>query len=405
MATELPPADPNVRIPAAVAAAAANVDAIHAKAYGTPEAKPTGDAPTGGSDSFIQIQDTTPKPLPRVSTPAGDKVVIPKGAQSAPLVAAQGGPVTENPNEVKPTLKLTPKGAPPADTQPPADPDMSEDARYWRQRALSEEGRIQAANRTLQQTQELLAAQSAENARLAALAVQRVQPQPDQQPAVPSLSGDYTSEEVAQYGREALEVMERAAQRRLAPVLDKLGRATQELDKRTKQLDTTVQQSQVRATNQANWAALDQALPNWRQINTSQEFAEWLSLPDFYSGVVRSELLKNAFASGDTGRVVRFFQGFVAEASAAPAIPGKQAGSQPAPQGPAFALAALAAPGPAKQAPGTQSPGPAEKRIYSHNDIKSFYRAIQQGFYAGRDEERQAWEQDIFAAQREGRVR
>ena len=48
---------------------------------------------------------------------------------------------------------------------------------------------------------------------------------------------------------------------------------------------------------------------------------------------------------------------------------------------------------------------PDTKPVYTHDDIKTFYRYVQQGVYAGQEALKQQIEADIFAAQREGRVR
>jgi hypothetical protein len=59
--------------------------------------------------------------------------------------------------------------------------------------------------------------------------------------------------------------------------------------------------------------ALDQQVPNWREVYQDLRFSEWLSLPDDYSGATRSQLLRNAVANGDASRVTVFYAGFLAQ--------------------------------------------------------------------------------------------
>lgn len=47
---------------------------------------------------------------------------------------------------------------------------------------------------------------------------------------------------------------------------------------------------------------------------------------------------------------------------------------------------------------------PSEPKMYTPQDIKSFFADVQKGKYKGREEERDRIERDIFAAQREGRI-
>jgi hypothetical protein len=66
-------------------------------------------------------------------------------------------------------------------------------------------------------------------------------------------------------------------------------------------------------------------------------------------------------------------------------------------------LESLAAPGKARTS--AQPNAPAEKQIITTADVNAFYDAVRKGYYNGREAEKNALEQELFAAQREGRVR
>ena len=157
------------------------------------------------------------------------------------------------------------------------------------------------------------------------------------------------------------------------------------------------------SAQQAMHAKLTEAVPNWQDINQLDAFKAWLALPDQYSGATRHSMLLSAYAENDTPRVLAFFRGFISElAATTPAdelVPAPAAPQQPPKPG----LESLAAPGRARTP--AQTNAPAEKQIITPDDVNAFYAAKRRGEYAGREEEFNALEQELFKAQREGRVR
>ena len=107
-----------------------------------------------------------------------------------------------------------------------------------------------------------------------------------------------TEDERRAYGDEALSVMERKAREVVGPVVNDLNRQNQ-------QLRSELQRVKAHDI----YSTLDQNMPNWREINTSQEFLDWLRVPDPCSGAAKSALLRAAFDSGDAGRVLAIFNG------------------------------------------------------------------------------------------------
>lgn len=206
-----------------------------------------------------------------------------------------------------------------------------------------------------------------------------------------------TPEEAADYGDDFLKVVGKKAREEFAPIAKAYQAEIDALKKRLEGFTGYVQQD-ASAKMMAN---LDKELPNWREMNTNQEFLDWLSLPDPYSGAIRHDMLNAAYAQGSASRVLAFFKGFLAEeAAVAPAKAEPDPGVTVVPKVP---LQQLAAPGRAKTA--ASAPGPAEKPIITRAQITAFYADVAQGKYRGRDAERNAAEAAIFAAQHEGRIR
>jgi hypothetical protein len=175
-----------------------------------------------------------------------------------------------------------------------------------------------------------------------------------------------TYEDERNFGPEILDVAQRAAKQAMAPAMERLEQENEEL---REGLQRTVKGSIDRE--------LDAAVPNWRQVNQDVRWFQWLADYDIYSGYRRQDLLNDATAKGDAGRVIAIFRGFLA-AAGQPAQPGQAtAGAQQASGG---------------------------ARIYTRPEIQKLYAQYMRGAYRGREAEWRALEADIIAAGREGRV-
>jgi hypothetical protein len=156
------------------------------------------------------------------------------------------------------------------------------------------------------------------------------------------------------------------------------------------------------------------AVPEWVELNKDPRFVEWSQLPDIFSGAIRKTLMQEAWNSGDSSRVIAFFQAFLAE-EAALHPPGGNGQVRPAPRtvvgdqsilppsapaSPTLDLATLAAPGRAHSAGGT----PAEKPVYTTAEITKFYTDVASGKWRGREQQQAAIDADIILAQRENRI-
>ena len=357
------PIDKDVVVPQAVLRAAAAAEAAQRAAY--PDQNP-------------------PAPPP---APAGDTIVIAEPA------APPATPPQTPPAPVTPTGNEPPAPQPPAPATPPA-PQLTPEAELEVHRIRSEEGRKRA-----KLEQALLAA----NDRLASLestvhALQnaRVAEPP---PAPPAPAQLITEQERNEFGTEMLDVMGRRAREIVSPELAELRSMMQSIEQK---VTGTVQQTAQQA-RQAMLTKLDDALPEWRGINVQPEFKAWLALPNPYASGSRLNALTQAYEQNDTARVLNFFKGFVSELVAEdPAqLPAPTPAAPAAPPKPG--LESLAAPGKARTS--AQPNAPTEKQIITTADVNAFYDAVRKGYYNGREAEKNALEQELFAAQREGRVR
>ncbi len=354
MAAEQLPVDPNVKVPASVQAAAAAAEALHAQVY-------SGNAPPA--------PEPAPEPAP----------------QPQPEPQPQPQPQPE------------PQPAPQPEPQPPPVDGTLGTAEQEHHRFLSMKGRYEQQAQTVGSMQEQMTELGNELMRAQAeivrirQGVQQPQPQP---------RSALTPDDIKTYGPELIDVVQRAA-------LDAVRPQLQQIQHQTAQ----VEQKASRAAAGTVHDVLDREVPKWREINVSPRFTTWLALPDVYSNRVRKQLLTEAFQAADAPRVTQFFKGFLAEEAAtgnAPTGQHPQPPANPAPRVAAVPLETLTAPGRARPAPGQQpsaAAGPVDRPTYTRAQIASFYSDVRKGVYAGREQDKMALEQSIFAAQRDGRVR
>jgi len=251
-------------------------------------------------------------------------------------------------------------------------------------------GRYDASQGVMAQMQEQMSLMANELAR-----TQAMLNQPANTPQTPHSL--VTEDDRRNYGDDLIDLTKRAAREAVEPEINAVKQENQQLQQRL------VQQQQQGVIN-----ALDGELTNWREINRSPRFRQWLSLPDIYSGVVRKQMLDAAFAAASAPRVLAFFKGFIADEVATGNIEPPVALEQPtpAPRVAAASLEQIAAPGRARPASGGNTPAPADdKPTFTRAQIAKFYSDVRAGVYRGRDADKNGTEQSIFLAQREGRVR
>lgn len=200
-----------------------------------------------------------------------------------------------------------------------------------------------------------------------------------------------SAKERTEYGEELIQMMARIAKSNSSAEV--------------KRLETELQRMQgaVRQTQQIGAATLSERVyqhlkaevPNWETVNVSQQFLDWLEIPDIMSGVARKNGLTQAFGTGDSTRVVGIFKRFLQEDSQArstAAPPPNQAQVDPA---------TLIAPG-SPRGTGGEAPNSASGEIWTEQQIDDFYSRVQRQRID--PDEAKAIEARIMAAVRDGRV-
>lgn len=201
-----------------------------------------------------------------------------------------------------------------------------------------------------------------------------------------------TDQEVQEYGDDFLAVVGKKAKDEIFPELQQLRTEIGQLQTRV----NGVGQHIVMNARDQLFARLEQDVPNWRELNTNQEFLSWLDLPDPYSGAIRKQLLDAAFQRNDATRVAAFFNGFIADEAVT------RSADPPPNLAPRVPLANLAAPGRAKTV--ATEDVPTEKPTITRAQVSQFYADVTAGRYRGNDAEKNRIEAIIIAAGREGRV-
>ena len=304
------------------------------------------------------------------------------------------GPPAQPEPEKAPVNPPSPAPQPPRQDPPPAAAASDESDAQKLRSAL---GRLEQAQRAGQQMYERMQTLEREVAAMRAAGAQ-----PPAEPPAPPKPQLVTPEEVQDFGEDLLNVVGKRAREEYAPEFEQLAARLRNLEGRVEGATTVIQRNQT----QELYQKLDTDVPNWKELNRSEDFKAWLQQPDQFSGRRRHDMLTEAFSRHEAPRVVAFFKGFLSEATrppqnsqartpSAPPLPGNGNGSgKPS-------LEEFAAPGRARSAPQELSP---DKPIYSSAWIAKFMADKRTGKYRGREADADAIERDIYQAQHEGRI-
>ncbi len=317
-------------------------------------------------------------------------VKLPKGVREASLAADQlHASIYGTKVEALTPENMNALDNPPADQTPPADPPADPPAQpqdNWEHSYKSLKGRYdkqqQAINELSQHVRNLEAAVVDRDARLAAAIAS-----PPAAPAAAVAVADLTEQEIEEFGPELVAIIERKAK---AIAANMTAGFQAKLDK----LEQNVTRTTKLTAHQQKMADLDKALPNWREINDSDEFVNWLQLTDEYSGLNRHSMLTKAWDNNETSRVLAFFKGFIAEQATADPEPTEAVTRKVTP------LEKLAAPG---RAGGSGTQPPKEKPIITQSEIARKTRDYINGRISEAD--KAAWDKVVIEAANEGRVR
>ena len=207
-----------------------------------------------------------------------------------------------------------------------------------------------------------------------------------------------SDQDIVDYGEDLLDLIRRVAQ-------DEARRMTSSLTPTIEEIRGQVTKSAQKQATTTIYSKLDADVQDWREINKSPEFLEWLATRDPYVGEHRKNLLAKAFEHGDADRVAAFFKGYKAERQAVTPAPTPSPGNtEPAAQPKSqVSLDQLAGPsgGPTNGAVNTQ---PQQSPQWTRAQVGQFYNDVNAGVYAKNPEQKAQIEASIATAMREGRI-
>jgi hypothetical protein len=145
---------------------------------------------------------------------------------------------------------------------------------------------------------------------------------------------------------------------------------------------------------------LDSKIKDWRTINNSPEFIEWLNARDRYTGATKHQLLRDAFYKRDVERSASFFDDYIKETAAVP-----PPGQNPAAPTPPVQFRQFVDTDAYPNNSGSPTPSISEKGIVHRSDIDRFYKDRATGRFIGTEEDAAKIESRFFRAIKEGKVR
>lgn len=282
--------------------------------------------------------------------PDADKAKAPDREQNPPRDA-------EKPDTAKPEAQPAelPKDEPKAEAK---------DALYWEHRFNVIRGKYDTEVPALRKEVEQLKQQLADASKASDAPTQ----------SLPGVSDEELARYKEEYGDDLVSLMMRLSGSQQQP--------NTEIAQRLERLESEKQED----AEARFWIGLEQAVPTYREINSEPAFLQFLSKFDPHTGKQYQQALSQAQQSLDAKGVADVFQLYLSQAK-----PAQQQRQVPDEQ---------VEPRTTKAAPTPQAQG---GKLWTGADITQFYRDKTAGRYSA--DEAQRLEADIFAAQREGRVR
>ncbi|MGO1717861.1 MAG: hypothetical protein ACTHZY_11350 [Halomonas sp.] len=288
--------------------------------------------------------------------PDADKAKAPEREQNPPRDA-------EKPDTDKPD---TQPAEPPKD-EPKAEPKTeAKDALYWEHRFNVIRGKYDTEVPALRKENEQLKQQLADASKA---------PDAPKQ-SLPGVSDEELASYKEEYGDDLVSLMMRLSG-------SQQQQPNTEIAQRLERLESEKQED----AEARFWIGLEQAVPNYREINSEPGFMQFLSTFNPQTGKQYQQALSQAQQSLDAKGVADVFKLYLNQAAQNQpqkrAVPDEQV--EP------------------RTTKATQAPNSQGGKLWTGAEISQFYRDKTAGRYAA--DEAQRLEADIFAAQREGRVR
>jgi hypothetical protein len=282
----------------------------------------------------------------------------PKAPETEPPVQAETTPASSDSAPAEEHAKLEPS--------PPRNPDNENDIDYWKRRVAAAEGRLKLEQPRMAQTIRELKDQLAQaQAKLAEVKT-----------AAPasSVPDGVKPEEVEQYGKDFIDMVQRVARN-----------ATPGVDPKLQDQVQAVAEQQRKISRDQFFDSLKREAPQWESLNTDEGFLAHLAGLDPYTGRPRQELFDDAYEKLDAWRIANFFNSYQESRQVNPEPPKPSLANQVVPAG---------------NKASTPPPG---KKVWTTAEVARFYDELRRGVH--NEESAARIEQDIFAAQSEGRLR
>ena len=198
-----------------------------------------------------------------------------------------------------------------------------------------------------------------------------------------------TEQDKEAFGSDLLDLIDRATEQKLAGNRDLEAQLRAEINELKSKLGNVTERQGVSDKDRYE-AALSSQVPDWEAMNIDQGFLTWLAEVDPVYGMPRQYALTNAYESLDANRTATIFKQY--KATLAP-VQRPQANRE---------LQRQVAPTRSHTSPAPTTSS-ADKRVYSTQDIDSFYTEWRRGMID--EAEAVQIERDIHAAINEGRIR
>lgn len=274
--------------------------------------------------------------------------------------------------------------APPAPKDPPAAAD-SDPQESWEQRYRTAQGLLKAESQRWATERRELKDEIEELKTVVGKA-------PATAPATAKAPvATITDADLETYGPELLDVIGRKAQEMAAQIVDaRMAELKPELEQTKKQVTDIAAQS-YKSSEEKFYGELEREVPDWKAINTDQNWLAWLGEVDQLSGVPRQRYLDNAAQQLDHAHVARLFKAYKDAAGITPP-PADSPAATPAPKKPSLS--------PSPRAVGNASaPTHREPQVgVSRSEIDAHYRRSTHEPQYRRSEEHKAMEQRIATA-------
>lgn len=225
--------------------------------------------------------------------------------EETPNAAAQPGRDAPSETQQAPAEDTPQNPAAGRELAPFRDPALADDPRandplYWRNRFSVLQGRMQQERRLAEQREATLREQiEAAQRELKALKT-------GQEPAV-DVKALFTSEQLEALGEEHAAAIAAAS---VKAANKQVNTALEEQRAHAESLRAQEAEKAQARMQRDFYDALEERIPNFREIDARQDWREWLAESDPLTGTVRQDLLMNAANAGDAERTAQIFRAF-----------------------------------------------------------------------------------------------